>query len=638
LFVTNSEAAVTDTVLTIAGNRITNNARAGIASSRAIIVGDTLEGNKYPIGVTGILSKRGTINDEGNFYQDNVIQMNEVDSAAVIFGYVEGIVGGTKPAGYTQDLYVTDSQLEAGSGYEVWVKAGDSLSIKPGVIFKNGPNTNYRVEGTLISEGEVDSKIIFTSIKDDTFGGNTNNDTTDVVPARNDWYGLELRNHTSDNSKIKNTIFRYGNYVMTLNSSNAVIDSSAFSNSTYAIYFPGGSDATIRSSDIHTNQGGALIYGDSNPVFQLNNFYGNDNFAIQNQTSPSQTIMAENNYWGDSTGPLVDKGSDQNLNGQGDYINATQPVDYRPFLTGRNGILLGDVTENGGISAFDASNVLQHVVGSITLVGNALAAADVTANGSVSAMDASYILQFVVGNITGFPGQGKAVAKDLKDAFSLGFDSQNTFMDMEVDHLGEASFLANEFDIVIKNNPVDAVQLLPSDISDNLSMTYSIERDTISVAIASSIAMTEEGIFANLRFSYGDKEDDRDMSEVVKFNKFMLNETNLTTHVNAVYTEIEDGAGEVPEEFALKQNYPNPFNPSTNIAYDLPVSGDVRIQVFNILGQLVHTVVDQPQKAGRYQVRWDASQFGSGTYLLRIDFQGDDNNGYSQVRKMLLIK
>ena len=57
-----------------------------------------------------------------------------------------------------------------------------------------------------------------------------------------------------------------------------------------------------------------------------------------------------------------------------------------------------------------------------------------------------------------------------------------------------------------------------------------------------------------------------------------------------------------------------------------------------LLGQQVQTLVNDNQNAGRYTLSWDAAGFSSGTYLLRIDVLGDDNQQYSQIRKMLLIK
>lgn len=107
--------------------------------------------------------------------------------------------------------------------------------------------------------------------------------------------------------------------------------------------------------------------------------------------------------------------------------------------------------------------------------------------------------------------------------------------------------------------------------------------------------------------------------------------------MNENYTS-EEVENLIPKEFALNQNYPNPFNPSTNISYQLPADAKVQVQVYNMLGQLVQTLVDDNQKAGVYNLRWDASTFSSGTYLLRIEVRGEDNQNYSQIRKMLLIK
>lgn len=631
LFATVTEEATSDTVLTIAGNRITNNAGTGILSSRANIVSDTLEGNEYPIGVTGIISKPNTINDQGNFYQDNVIQDNKIDSVINLRGIIQGVLGGTKPAGYTNNIIVVNEGIR--------VNSGDSLVVSPGTIVKFNGRHSIDNEGTFLSMGEVDNKIVFTSFKDDTYGGNTNRDTTGVVPEPSDWYRIYFNGQSTDSSIVKNTIVRYSQYGLNFNNSDALVDSSAISYAySYGLSFDGSSSGTVRSSDIHNNNYGVNIgrYSSGSPVFHLNNFYDNENGAMNKFNS--NTIMAENNYWGDPTGPLVDKGSDQNLNGQGDYINVNEgAVDYRPFLTGRNGILLGDVTENGTISAFDASSVLQQIVGSISLSGNALAAADVTGNGDVSAMDASYILQFVVGNISGFPGQGKRASYDMTEAIALSYEVEDDHVLMNIENKEDINILSNEFDVVLPGHNVKSVELAGSDFADVFSMDYRIDGDTIRVALAANKVITKSGVLASLSFNFeeeGSNEGTRNMS----FNKFMINETDITEFVNQTYTSNEELLGDIPVEFDLKQNYPNPFNPSTNIAYDLPVAGQVKIQVFNILGQLVQTVVDTKQKAGRYKVSWDASRFSSGTYLLRIDFNGDQNKNYSQIRKMLLIK
>jgi hypothetical protein len=88
-----------------------------------------------------------------------------------------------------------------------------------------------------------------------------------------------------------------------------------------------------------------------------------------------------------------------------------------------------------------------------------------------------------------------------------------------------------------------------------------------------------------------------------------------------------------PEVFELSQNYPNPFNPSTSIKFSVPTDGMVTLIVYNLLGEKIATLVDQEIKAGRHEVKFDASKLSSGLYFYRLD-AGDA----SFVRKMMLLK
>jgi hypothetical protein len=90
---------------------------------------------------------------------------------------------------------------------------------------------------------------------------------------------------------------------------------------------------------------------------------------------------------------------------------------------------------------------------------------------------------------------------------------------------------------------------------------------------------------------------------------------------------------ELPEVFRLRQNYPNPFNPSTVLSFDLPAPSHVNLTVFNVLGQRVTTLVDEPLTAGTHDVMWDASGNSSGVYFYRIS---TDKN--TETKKMLLLK
>ena len=76
--------------------------------------------------------------------------------------------------------------------------------------------------------------------------------------------------------------------------------------------------------------------------------------------------------------------------------------------------------------------------------------------------------------------------------------------------------------------------------------------------------------------------------------------------------------GAVPDNFTLAQNYPNPFNPTTVIRYQLPVSSEVRLEVYDMLGRNVATLVNEQVAAGRHAVNFDASNLSSGVYLYRL--------------------
>ncbi len=89
----------------------------------------------------------------------------------------------------------------------------------------------------------------------------------------------------------------------------------------------------------------------------------------------------------------------------------------------------------------------------------------------------------------------------------------------------------------------------------------------------------------------------------------------------------------LPEGFALNQNYPNPFNPTTTISFTLPAAGEVRLEVFNVLGQQVAVLADGQYGAGTHHVTWDASGVSTGVYLYRLQ-AGE----FRETKKMLLVK
>ena len=95
---------------------------------------------------------------------------------------------------------------------------------------------------------------------------------------------------------------------------------------------------------------------------------------------------------------------------------------------------------------------------------------------------------------------------------------------------------------------------------------------------------------------------------------------------------VSEHHGQVPAAFSLSQNYPNPFNPTTAVSYALPVRSQVRLEVFNVLGERVATLVNSEKDAGYYTVNW-TPKTGSGMYFYRIQA-----GSHTAVGKMILAK
>ncbi len=109
-----------------------------------------------------------------------------------------------------------------------------------------------------------------------------------------------------------------------------------------------------------------------------------------------------------------------------------------------------------------------------------------------------------------------------------------------------------------------------------------------------------------------------------------LEEDYATVFINRTAVGAEDN---VPVEFSLAQNYPNPFNASTTIEFNLPEAGDVTIQIYDILGRNIETLISGSQSAGAHSIVWHADNQPSGVYFYRINA-----GNFSDQKSCLLLK
>ena len=115
---------------------------------------------------------------------------------------------------------------------------------------------------------------------------------------------------------------------------------------------------------------------------------------------------------------------------------------------------------------------------------------------------------------------------------------------------------------------------------------------------------------------------------------------DLMPYLESVTTAIGDefGIQDVPKSFELLQNYPNPFNAGTDIRFALPRDSRVRLEIYNVLGAKVRTLVDEERKIGRYKAHWDGrdahgTPAPSGIYLYRLEA-----DGFVAQKQMIFLK
>jgi hypothetical protein len=270
------------------------------------------------------------------------------------------------------------------------------LTIAPGVVCKFRQNGYLYVRNGLIAEGggTPDSAIVLTSDRDDFYGGDTYGDGDANLPNDHWWRGIYFPQEAIDasclldNCIIKNASYQYTNNPNSNNRAGVTIDNASptvqnclFEDDYWAIIARNTSLPTITNCD----------FVGMNPTYG----YGvwNENGVV--------TVTAENCWWNDVTGPYH---ATLNPGGLGERVSDN--VDFTPWITQVAKPIMGDVSLNGEVMPYDASLVLQHTVGNITLDEKQLGVADVSGNGTVSSYDASMILQYSIGLITSFEPSG----------------------------------------------------------------------------------------------------------------------------------------------------------------------------------------------------------------------------------------
>ena len=136
-------------------------------------------------------------------------------------------------------------------------------------------------------------------------------------------------------------------------------------------------------------------------------------------------------------------------------------------------------------------------------------------------------------------------------------------------------------------------------------------------------------------YTYNDNFDFKSIHGTISYRLKQIDFNGSFHYSNTINVDVDF----TPVEYSLYQNYPNPFNPNTTIKYALPFDSNVKIGVYNLLGELITELVNTVMPAGYYDTDWNAGSIASGTYFYVIQANSiDGKNDFKTVKKMILIK
>jgi hypothetical protein len=127
--------------------------------------------------------------------------------------------------------------------------------------------------------------------------------------------------------------------------------------------------------------------------------------------------------------------------------------------------------------------------------------------------------------------------------------------------------------------------------------------------------------------------DDKLFAGKYKYRLKQIDFDGTFSYSNEIEVEVSS-----PEEFALHQNYPNPFNPTTMISWDLAVNSHVTIKVYDVLGQVVATLINKNFDVGFHNLEFNAVNLNSGVYFYTIEAKGKNGENFVSTKKMMVIK
>ncbi|MCZ7602525.1 MAG: T9SS type A sorting domain-containing protein [Melioribacteraceae bacterium] len=295
-------------------------------------------------------------------------------------------------------------------------------------------------------------------------------------------------------------------------------------------------------------------------------------------------------------------------------------------------ITYGDVDLDGQVRALDASYILEYLIGGIEFNNTQFLSADVTLDSTVSGLDANIILDYLTGKVQKLPytPDSNHIAFTGKFYMDDIVDGESALIELPIYLETQSNTFSVEGEIEFDNKKFELISVRWGKKYSNFSTTYSNNNGLVSFALFGN---TIPGSDTLLTFILSNKVFVE--NSVVSLDRVRVNESknqfNVASSILNMLTDVKNEVSLL--NYTLDQNYPNPFNPSTTISFTIPNSEHVSLEIFDVLGRKISTLVNSKLAAGNHAFTFHADEYNSGLYLYRIT-SGD----FIDVRKMILIK
>ena len=302
--------------------------------------------------------------------------------------------------------------------------------------------------------------------------------------------------------------------------------------------------------------------------------------------------------------------------------------------------LFGDANVDRVVDIADVVSVVAYILGNIDFTSRQFLAADVVTDSSVNVFDLGAIINIILGRWTG-PSPSPYSDSEPPAIVRLDYEDLQPGATGEVKILADLEVPVAGAQIQISYDPEQLSFEPPrlSDWSDKFIAEYKDDKQGKLIVLLYNLSNDPispgEGNMLSLPVTVS--------PDIMNKIKLEIDEILLADE-NAVKIPVDDGKTSVPQAFELSQNYPNPFNPNTTIKFTLPASTDdgatlpTTLKIYNVLGEVVRTLVDEPMSPGVHHKIWDGkdgqgNQVASGIYFYRLRA-----GKFSETKKMVLLK